>query len=271
MAGEDEDKEIQRILIDQFIMNCPEDDLLAGSDSDFCEKKRKKSTYIRKNPLPRILKRDLRRDFGMMFINISNGCDCSVLSKFLSEFCLPTIRYYEYNAGAAIHWNKPPIRAANHLNSVFEILSHYAVNIPDYCLQMEKCTIVQREGWKGSKLVLMGKFKGTFFLPMFMENDPCEKRLKESKCGIKTFSNQVVIQQEVAFGGKEEIFPSTFIQPSPSSQSEMNIPPLHGACMLVSCITKPQFTFYFNEQLQVIRIDNICTIDANAFRLADPV
>lgn len=51
-------------------------------------KTNKANVRRRVNPLPRILKRDIRRQYASMYINVLNSGDVNYMNKFLHQFCL---------------------------------------------------------------------------------------------------------------------------------------------------------------------------------------
>eukprot|EP01031_Cornospumella_fuschlensis_P029579 gene29579-35706_t len=56
------------------------------------ERKERRKLQRRKSLVPRILKRDIRRDFPSMFVNTVNGADLERISAFYRYFCRPDCR-----------------------------------------------------------------------------------------------------------------------------------------------------------------------------------
>eukprot|EP01031_Cornospumella_fuschlensis_P030987 gene30987-37450_t len=50
----------------------------------------------RRNPFPRILKRDVRLIMPQMFVNVANSCDSALLSRFFTDLCLPHCQFFDY-------------------------------------------------------------------------------------------------------------------------------------------------------------------------------
>lgn len=257
--------------------DCSEDLCPSGSDSQMLSttsasevaadddevkiipKKSKKSTYVRKYLFPRILKRDMRREFCNMLINVMNSGDGNSVHQFFSHYCIPTTSYCEYNLGATMLFKKPPIRAAGELSPLIDIMSHYACGIPDYTLTIDSCSIVQRDGVPGSKIVLKASFKGTLILPLFMAEDPCEKVLVAKL-------DEMSVQTK---GRKKKQKISSSSSPFTSESSDSLPPPELPPPLLVKMATKPQMTFYFNESLQVFRYENIFSTQATDYQVME--
>ena len=127
-----------------------------------CPKKKKYYYYVPVNPLPRILKRDIRRDYAIMLTNAINSCDASHLTSFLQCFALPELYFIDEfrdatnNTLAAVQIEKNyGIQAV--VNSIMICTEH----IPDLVLKVKSVQIVQRKGMEGSVINIHGEYYGT--------------------------------------------------------------------------------------------------------------
>lgn len=122
-------------------------------------KKRKKS-YNRVNPLPRILKRDLRRDYGSMLINTYNSANPDQVSAYFRLFAVPNCTFVGYYPAAA-RVGCSNLRSARTVQGVIDSINHDVGLIPDFTLRIMRTEILQRQGIPGCKIIIECTMKGT--------------------------------------------------------------------------------------------------------------
>jgi hypothetical protein len=142
-------------------------------------KRKRKSYYIRKFPIPRLLKRDLRRDIPRMVTNVLNSHDPHTISSFFRYTCVPSCFFVNGTlppseqklltsdasslSGESSHESDdsataPPGESLNDLINGW--LMNFSV-FPDMTVQLLNAQIVQSQEFKGSKIVLSCVLKGT--------------------------------------------------------------------------------------------------------------
>jgi hypothetical protein len=131
--------------------------LSALSGSDKLVKKHRKSTRkpsFRPAFIPslRIVKRDIRRKYGEMMMNVMNSHDISFLSSFVCDFCNPSMEMLDSGAPDAIyeeyHW---PRQAQGFITLLSAMKMSFEV-FPDSIFRMKDYMISVRLGEKGSRL-----------------------------------------------------------------------------------------------------------------------
>lgn len=116
--------------------------------------------HRRANPFPRVLKRDIRRDYGTMLLNVMNSFDGELTSKFFRTFCVQDC--YKFDLFPEVkNYNLPCVRQVNGLDQIVFSLLHDLSHTPDCVLTMRSSHIRQRSDIKGSQVVLRVLFQGT--------------------------------------------------------------------------------------------------------------
>jgi len=208
---------------------------------------------------PKILKHDVRREFGVMFTNVMNSADCNFLGNFFTKFCTPATYYMEYNPIGPLIFNKPPVRVGPNLACMVGMLSHYAVNMPDYSNSLVRCSIVPRTDCPGSKIVLQMRYAGTMPVPSFVVTDPCERVLSKrfGQLSVDGNSNQMkpeedLSQVKVVVAAEMDHHAQVF----PSGATNVPFPqqfvPVSGPGTII---------FYLDQELQVTRVENFISLD----------
>jgi len=102
------------------------------------KRKKKKEYYIRANPLPRILKRDIRREYAKMFLNVHNYFDSNLVGEFFREVCTPDCHFRISVPIIATQFNGPDIRYFNGINNIIGNTLHCFDLIPDKIVKMRE-------------------------------------------------------------------------------------------------------------------------------------
>lgn len=130
------------------------------NESKLISKKKNKPYYIRKNPLPRILKRDFRRDFVVMFRNVINAGDQSLLNNFFVTFAHPECHFVSYNSSLTKVYT-PVIQRSHGIHEIVDNLAHRTLPYADFALSILSACIIQKEGMTGSKIMTQMEFRAT--------------------------------------------------------------------------------------------------------------
>lgn len=148
----------------------------SGEDSvEPLKKKPKKQYYVRANPLPRILKRDIRRDYATMFVNVMNSIDlnnidsffrslsrsdCQVM-KFFAKDC-----YTKHSSTTSRTYRVPSYSDKSFfMEETFPSFIYHSFLIgnsfPDFVFRVNESSISQTEGVVGSKVIVCAEMLGT--------------------------------------------------------------------------------------------------------------
>jgi len=119
----------------------------------------------RLNLFPRILKRDIRRSYASMLVNVMNSFDVEMMVKFFSAFCLRSCYLFDDSTEALA---VEPVRP---VNSVFRRVrgpEHIALHllrgmdlVPDCIIRLIGAEILQTANHSGSKIVCRVQIDGT--------------------------------------------------------------------------------------------------------------
>eukprot|EP00981_Chlorochromonas_danica_P011675 scaffold4209_cov160-Ochromonas_danica.AAC.2 len=112
-----------------------------GDDVNLAPRTKSRRDWRRVNPLPRILKRDIRRDFPTMIVNVFNSCDAQM------------------EEGPS--FGKHPIRRLDGLDQILSAMSGCVGSCPDFVMQLKDARIKQHLNRAGSQLVLTCHARGT--------------------------------------------------------------------------------------------------------------
>lgn len=121
-------------------------------------KKKRKSYYIRKYPLPKLLKRDVRWDIPKMVTNVLNSRDDNLVNSFFHRICFPTCTFTDV---------VPKILGASSeivydIDTMIGIINVDLSVFPDLVMDLKHAQIVQHERFNGgSQIVLHYEMKGT--------------------------------------------------------------------------------------------------------------
>ncbi len=124
------------------------------------KKKQPKKYYIRKNPLPRILKRDFRRDFPTMFQNVINSAEGSMIESFFITFATPDFHMIVHNPILS-YFGVDVIQQQFGLQNFVTTCANHISTFADLVILTEKASIIQQEGTTGSKIITRLHAKAT--------------------------------------------------------------------------------------------------------------
>jgi len=144
-----------------------------GSVEESAKKKPKKQYYVKVSPVPRILKRDIRREYARMFANAHNSTDFYMINSFLKYLCKPDCEVTKslnliplpatMNNRQFLSESQAKSLSALDTDLSGFILHSYLVgnSFPDFAMKVKDVGISQTEGVTGSKLIIEAEFCGT--------------------------------------------------------------------------------------------------------------
>lgn len=150
-------EDIQRIT---DVVNLSVSEILEAQALAMTSKKKYKRYYIPKNPFPRILKKDFRRDFATMFQNMTNSTDSSMITSFFSTFAIPDFEIIMHNPMFALG-GMQPFQQKRGFETIVPLFIRRVQSLGDMVLMTESVQIIQREGEIGSKIVAKTSVKAT--------------------------------------------------------------------------------------------------------------
>lgn len=154
-----------------------------------------KKQYYQKVPFHRILKRDVRRTYAQMYLNVMNSGDISLILAYFQRFYdqnCTMIRMVQVTENGDIR-QKDIVHTcgrdliALHFASIVE-------SIPDLVCQWRDASIRQHFGSSGSEVILEASFKGTRFYNLNLD----EVKSALEKCCQQSQSSSVVTKEHVA-------------------------------------------------------------------------
>eukprot|EP01031_Cornospumella_fuschlensis_P030644 gene30644-37026_t len=118
------------------------------------KKPRRIRNRLRAHPFPRVLKVDIRRKYPMMLVNVVNSFDPEFMSRFFSQFCVPSCQLSD----AVLHpltREKTQLCVRSGLPEICKFAyDQVAAAAPDMIMQLRSACIKQSNMYAGSKLAL---------------------------------------------------------------------------------------------------------------------
>eukprot|EP00981_Chlorochromonas_danica_P002745 scaffold537_cov180-Ochromonas_danica.AAC.50 len=114
--------------------------------------------WRRVNPIPRILKRDIRRDIPIMITNVYNSNDTELVRKFFMTYSVGSCHMNSY---AEKEVSSELIRRLNGLDKILAVIFVYMLASPDNVVQLHEAQIKQHLDREGSQLIMTGRIQGT--------------------------------------------------------------------------------------------------------------
>eukprot|EP00981_Chlorochromonas_danica_P011677 scaffold4209_cov160-Ochromonas_danica.AAC.4 len=136
-------------------------DFPVGNDVNLAPRPKSRRAWRRVNPLPRILKRDIRRDFPTMMMNVFNSCDAQTVCTFFMNFSVGSCHMNSYLKEDGPSFGKIPIRRLDGLNQILSAMSRCMGACPDFVMHLKDARIKQHLNREGSQLVLTCRTQGT--------------------------------------------------------------------------------------------------------------
>ncbi len=116
----------------------------------------------------RILRRDIRRRYAEMFVNVINSHDLPLLIKFVQEFCRPDCRFLsscsqedEAKREVKSAMSRKEFAMVANLDAFIQGFAVNFVMMPDSMFTLSETQVRVKQGWKGSFILAKGYFRGT--------------------------------------------------------------------------------------------------------------
>jgi hypothetical protein len=131
-------------------------------------KKKRRCINPKNMPEIRILRNDIRRKYGEMFLNIFNNHDSSLVAQFFDEFrapqckasmIAPTTEFIKAINSIALRRKKE--EGVYGLHDFLSAFSIHCKMAPDTVLRIDECQIRARQGYQGSIIVIKARLSGT--------------------------------------------------------------------------------------------------------------
>jgi len=158
--------------------------------------KKRKSTYVRKFPFPKILKRDIRWDIPKMLTNVLNSMDRELVTTFFQRICMPSCAFVDIvpktQLSNSTTTNINSINPAVYdFDSMTSIVKTNQSLFPDLIVRLQNAEIIQssRFAGGGSKIVIYLTLEGTkmFSNGFDRRNGETTKRWPTSSIAISEF------------------------------------------------------------------------------------
>lgn len=142
------------------------------------KRKRFRKYYDRRvKPFPRVLKRDIRRTYAAMLMNVMNSYDAELILKFFTHFCHSACNLYDDSSeamsiqpNAQMALSLPSSSSSSSSTSLRHVQGpeHIALHmlrgmdlVPDCTVRLRQASIHQFLNTKGSKIVCHVTMSGT--------------------------------------------------------------------------------------------------------------
>lgn len=134
-------------------------------------------------PELRILRHDIRRSFGDMFVNVSYSNEISLMARFIGEIfrpdCLVKLAQPSCNAYKKIVQISFDDKTRNSLESFLDGFAMSCEMMPDQVVRLLECQVRTRQGSLGSIIVLKTLINGVQTLtPDTLRKDPTVHKLQ---------------------------------------------------------------------------------------------
>ncbi len=126
----------------------------------------------------RIFRRDIRRRYGEMFVNVSNNHDPSLLERFFNEFCTPDCKFItvkprdeesKRTLDSAIKKGEVDVSTSTMKQLVQVMAMNYEI-MPDSVIRLSECNVRVKQGMKGSSITGKAVLRGTRLYHVELEN-----------------------------------------------------------------------------------------------------
>lgn len=173
--------------------------MIGGEEEKVIRKKRKSTKRISNNPkfIPaiRILRRDIRRKYGEMLMNVLNCCDLDLHRKFLNEFAVPHLSQhflvFPPEMLARFHFS-PQFQG---IEAMIESFRRQYMVTPDITFQLSEVQIYKRLNTPGSRIVAKSYVRGTILYSLI----PSEQLVED----VQTRTNVISVDKISSHGRRD--------------------------------------------------------------------
>lgn len=132
---------------------------LVGEDVNLAPRPKPLRPWRRVHLIPRILKRDIRRDFPTMIINVYNSNDTELVRKFFRTYSVGSCHMNSYAETEEV--TSEFIRRLDGLEKILGVLFVSMLSCPDSIVRLLDARIKQHLDREGSQLIMTGRVQGT--------------------------------------------------------------------------------------------------------------
>eukprot|EP00981_Chlorochromonas_danica_P009011 scaffold2421_cov171-Ochromonas_danica.AAC.1 len=143
--------------------------LTTTSSTGVYKRRRFRKPRPRVSPFPRILKRDIRRDYSTMYINVINSADSGLVTSFLETFCVDKCRMVDYYKPEENLPGKVPVLELTKLADITKRMQLQLSAAPDCVIRLQDAHIWQHLYEMGSKVVMYIRLQCTALAETMME------------------------------------------------------------------------------------------------------
>eukprot|EP00981_Chlorochromonas_danica_P001668 scaffold369_cov177-Ochromonas_danica.AAC.1 len=133
-------------------------DFPVGEDVNLAPRPKPLRTWRRVHPIPRILKRDIRRDIPIMITNVFNSNDTELVRKFFITYSVGSCQMNSY---AEKEVRSEFICRLNGLDKILALMFGNMLASPDYVAHLREAQIKQHLDREGSQLIMTWRVQGT--------------------------------------------------------------------------------------------------------------
>jgi len=125
---------------------------------------RLKPYYIPVSSMPRILKRDIRREYGLMMTNVMNSGDYNLVKQFYRQYFSPNL--HSISKADSHDFTTPIVKISLGIDHAAFSIGHAYETIPDIAFQLQNTLIIRKQYETGSIVKLTLQVNVT---PLFMK------------------------------------------------------------------------------------------------------
>eukprot|EP00981_Chlorochromonas_danica_P001179 scaffold262_cov164-Ochromonas_danica.AAC.3 len=129
-----------------------------GEDVNLVPRPKPLRSWRRVHPIPRIFKKDIRRDIPIMITNVFNSNDTELLSRFFMTYSVGSCHMNSY---AEKEVNSEFIRRLNGLDMILAVMFVTMLASPDNVVRLLGAQIKRHIHREGSQLIVTGRVQGT--------------------------------------------------------------------------------------------------------------
>ena len=194
---------------DFMISNSPVNEEL----SDEIQPKKKKSKQCGRKPsfrpkfMPgmRIIRNDIRRRYGEMWINVMNGYECDLIQRFFYQYCAPHVAFEQYHDEKSTYIKSVYSKAATvGIPSLVAGMIGITKIFADGVARLHNFEVKVTQGVPGCRLMGLMTYKGTMMYsthraPMISNSSESNSSQESSALPSQSFAFDDVTSNETVF------------------------------------------------------------------------
>eukprot|EP00981_Chlorochromonas_danica_P009012 scaffold2421_cov171-Ochromonas_danica.AAC.2 len=145
----------QKRSFEEMISDSPVKD-----EVDLAVKPKSRRFWRRAHPIPRILKRDVRRDFPVMITNVINSGDIPTVGRFFFSHFAHSCQLSSLNKGK-VSQRDPSMVRIDGVHLIISMISGFLDATPDFVMRLNESHIRQHIDRAGCQLIISSRIQGT--------------------------------------------------------------------------------------------------------------